>query len=75
MLSIVVTRNLSNRRGRVHITTNGEVWIQEGRPFGVMAVPGESFLTIDDLNMIADMYDEFYSKGYRIPSPGTVFPL
>lgn len=75
MLKPVITRRLSNGRGLVHVTWTGMVWLQQGRPHGVMARPGEAFLELEDLRLIAEMLREFEAKGGRRPLPGTAVPL
>lgn len=75
LISPVVTRDLSNGRGRIYIDISGSLWIQQGRPFGVMAVPGEAELQYEDFATINAMYAEFFARGYRIDPPGTIRPL
>lgn len=75
MLKPVLTRNLPGGRGRVHINWTGMIWIQEGRPWGVMAQPGEAFLEWEDLAMIQDMVAEFVRMGGRRPPPGAAVML
>jgi hypothetical protein len=75
MLKPVITRNLSNGRGRVHICWDGMVWIQQGRPHGVMANAGEAFLQPEDLSLILVMLDEFKQQGGKVLKPGDIRPL
>lgn len=71
----VVQRTLSNGRGRVQIDAYGMLLVQQGRPFGVIAVPGEAHLLPEDVNMILEMYQEFFALGYRVAPKGTIRPL
>lgn len=66
MLKAVITREFSGGRGKVHINWDGTIIIQQGRPHGVMANPGECFLDVDDLQMMLDMLDEFKNTGNEI---------
>lgn len=75
MLKPIITKDLSNGRGRVHINWDGMVWIQQGRPFGVMANPGEVFLNVEDLEMIDDMLEDFVATGHKILAPDVIRPL
>jgi len=74
MLKIKEFKDLPSLRGRVGINFDGTVIIQQGRPHGVMANPGEVFLNQDDLDLIKDMLDDFVSEGGEILDPDVIRP-
>jgi len=75
MLKSIITRDLPGGRGRVHINWDGMVWVQQGRPWGVMANAGEVFLDQRDLKIISDMLQEFEQSGGEILGPEVIQPL
>jgi hypothetical protein len=46
--------------------------IQQGRPFGVMAQPGESMLSFEDMKAIDDMIGMAMKRGWKPDPPGTI---
>ena len=64
MLKLIKTADLSS--GRASINFDGTIVIQQGRPFGVMANPGEVMLSVDDLDVIKGLLKEFIDDGHRI---------
>ena len=74
MLQPIVTRMLNHGRGRISIQAGGDIFIEQGRPHGVMANPGEAFLAPSDFALINEMYQEYFARGHRIDDPGTARP-
>lgn len=60
--------------GRAHFSEGGVIHIQQGHPWGPMAVPGEAFLSVEDLRAIHRMFAEAYAEGWRPDPPGTIRP-
>ncbi len=74
MLKALKTIQLPSNRGRAHFCEDGTIWLQQGRPFGVMAVPGESFLTLEDLKAIDKLVKDARASGWKPDPPGTIRP-
>lgn len=70
MLKPIKTFNLHH--GRAHINWDGTIWIQQGRPFGSMANPGEAMLSQEDLKAIQVAMVELRATGWKPVKPGTV---
>lgn len=68
-------KTFSLHHGRAHINWDGTIWIQQGRPFGVMANPGEAMLSIEDLHAIQAAIVELRATGWEPLPPGTVRAL
>ena len=58
--------------GRAHFSAGGVIHIQQGQPFGVMAVPGEAMLSVEDLEAIQTMYHQALIEGWQPDPPGTI---
>ena len=68
-------KTIKTHRGLIHITWHGTIWIQQGRPHGVMANPGEVMLNLEDLDSIRTALDELRATGWEPVPEGSVIPL
>jgi hypothetical protein len=72
MIDVLYTIQLPSNRGRAHLLAGGTIMIQQGRPFGVMAQPGESMLSFEDMKAIDDMIGMAMKRGWKPDPPGTI---
>jgi hypothetical protein len=75
MIDILFTIALPSRMGRAHFLRGGTIMIQQGRPFGVMAQPGEAMLSLEDMQAIDKMVGDAVATGWKPDPPGTIRPL
>lgn len=61
--------------GKASIDAFGMIIIQQGRPHGIIAVPGEAHLTPRDFAALQSLYNEFLRRGYTPAPPGTIRPM
>lgn len=74
MLRVEKLQKLPSGHGVAGINFDGTIVIEQGRPHGVMANPGECFLSVEDLDFLKKMLKDFETSGGKILPPDAIRP-